>query len=230
MDKSLFTPSATALAAGLFAAQPAAAGAIVVTFDDLSPPRGTSGRHSGKYWLLWLAFAIALSFPQSGRASPITIVSISASIRQAPQLRGTIPGDECSAIGVTNSGATTNPFLNNTSTKAIKLGYGSYYTFGIPYGGTDFMIPGDSITAEIALSNGTSLSSTTTVPDLSIAGTTMFDFAASGASIVTTGSLMPTACPSCIRPARSLPADIQTLSWKLITSRPYPNQPHGPLC
>jgi hypothetical protein len=88
---------------------------------------------------------------------------------------------------VTNSGATTNPFLNNTSTKAINLGYGSYYTFGTPYGGTDFMIQGDGITAKIVLSNGTSLSSTTTVPDLSIAGTTMFDFAASGVSIVTTG-------------------------------------------
>ena len=134
------------------------------------------------------AAAIVLSFPQSGRAVPITIVSLSYThLTSATDCDDTIPGDQCAAIGVTNSGAATNPFLNDTSTKAINLGYGSYYTFGIPYGGTDFMIQGDSITANIVLSNGTTLSSTTTVPDLSVAGTTMFDFAASGISIVTTG-------------------------------------------
>jgi hypothetical protein len=37
------------------------------------------------------------------------------------------------------------------------------------------------------LSNGKNLSGTTTVPDLSIAGTTLFGFAASGVSILTTG-------------------------------------------
>jgi hypothetical protein len=189
MKKLLVTPSARLRwAAGLFAAQPAAAGTIVVTSDDLSPPSGNSGRHSGKYWLLWLAFALVLSFAQSGRAAPVTIVSLSyIHLTSATDCEDTIPGDPCSAIGVTNSGATTNPFLNNTSTKAINLGHGSYYTFGIPYGGTDFMIQGDSITAKVVLSNGTSLSNTTTVQDLSIAGTPMFDFAASGVSIVTTG-------------------------------------------
>lgn len=159
-----------------------------MTVDGLSPLHENSGRRNGRYWLLGLAFAIALSFPQLGRAAPATIVSLSyIHPASATDCEDTVPGDQCSAIGVTNSGATTNPFLNNTSTKAINLGYGSYYTFGIPYGGTDFMIQGDSITANIVLSNGTSLSSTTTVPDLSIAGTTLFDFAAAGASIVTTG-------------------------------------------
>jgi hypothetical protein len=90
MKKFLPTPSATALVAGLFAAQPAAAGTIVMTFDDPSPLHGGGRRHSGKYWLLWLAFATVLSFPQLGRATPVTIVSLSTSILQAPPTARTL--------------------------------------------------------------------------------------------------------------------------------------------
>jgi hypothetical protein len=151
-------------------------------------------RGGGKRWMVGLGLALSLSLAQTNRAEAATIVSLSY-VHPVPDIvcEDTIPGQPpataCAPIGVTDIGATTNAFLNDINTKAINLGYGSYYTFGNPDPGTNFMTQGDSLMATIVLSDGTILSSTILVPDLSIAGTTMFEFASAGISIVTTGIL-----------------------------------------
>lgn len=128
----------------------------------------------------------------SAQAAPINIVSLEY-IHPTTQnvCEDTIPGQPpataCAPVGVTLSGATNNPFVNDTNTKAINLGYGSYYTFGNPDPGTNFMTQGDSLFARITLSDGTILSDTILVPNLSVAGTVMFNFAAWGITIATTG-------------------------------------------
>jgi hypothetical protein len=103
-----------------------------------------------------------------------------------PDCEDTISLSACAPVGVTVAGATNNPFLNDLATKAINIGPGHYYTFGNPYAGTDFMIKGDSLTAQLTLSNGATLTQTVLVPNLSTAGVMMFDFA-DGISIFTTG-------------------------------------------
>ncbi len=136
---------------------------------------------------LLAALGLALSLPQLAQAAPVTITSLAYIHDQVPNCEDTTPASLCAPVGVTLFGATTNPFLNDIATKAINLGTGSYYTFGNPFAGTDFMIPGDAITALIGLSDGSTLTDTVIVPDLSVAGVIMFDFADAGISIVTTG-------------------------------------------
>jgi PEP-CTERM motif-containing protein len=139
-----------------------------------------------------LTLALTLLAARASQAAPINIVSLEY-IHPTTQnvCEDTIPGQPpstaCAPIGVTLTGATNNPFLNDVDTKAIDLGHGSYYTFGNPDPGTNFMTQGDSLFARIVLSDGTILSNTILVPDLSVAGTVMFNFAAWGISIVTTG-------------------------------------------
>jgi hypothetical protein len=133
------------------------------------------------------ALAMSALAPFSAQAGAVTITSIALIHGSTPDCEDTVSGSACAPIGVTASGATTNPFLNNLATKEVVLGYGGYDLFGDAYAGTQFMIPGDSITVAIGLSDGTSLTATTLVPDLSVGGTTLFDFAGKGISIETTG-------------------------------------------
>jgi hypothetical protein len=130
------------------------------------------------------ALAVALSLPQPSRAAT-TITSLVYYHVAVPNCEDVVNGSPCSPVGVTQSGAIDNPFLNNTATKEIDLGLGRYFTFGNPWPGTDFMVAGDSISVALTLSNGQVLSQTTVVPDLAVAGTTLFDFGA--ISIATTG-------------------------------------------
>ena len=116
-----------------------------------------------------------------------TITSLVYFHDAVPNCEDTVDGSTCAPVGVTRAGALDNAFLNDTTTKAIDLGYGDYYTFGNPWAGTDFMIPGDAITAQLTLSDGKTLTQTTVVPDLSVAGATVFDFASAGIVIKTTG-------------------------------------------
>jgi hypothetical protein len=151
-----------------------------------------NGAFGGKYWLVGAAFALSCSFAGTAQAAPITIVSLeyihpTAAVVCEDTIPGQPPATACAPVGVTLSGATNNPFLNDVNTKAIDLPYGSYYTFGNPDAGTNFMIQGDGLFARIVLSDGTILTDTIVVPDLSVAGTVMFDFASAGISIVTTG-------------------------------------------
>lgn len=106
----------------------------------------------------------------------------------------TIPGSGCSPLGITAAGSLTNPFLNNIGTKAISLLPGSYYLFGNPYSGTNFMTQGSAITLWGTLLNGpdkpgysTLVVGTSIVPDLSVAGITVFDLEAYGIKVTTTG-------------------------------------------
>jgi hypothetical protein len=128
--------------------------------------------------------ALGLSLPQGAQAAT-TITSLIYYHGAIPNCEDTINGSPCSPVGVTEAGAVDNPFLNDTATKAIDLGLGHYYTFGNPWPGTNFMVAGDSISVAVTLSNGQTLTETTVVPDLTVAGVTLFDFGA--VSIVTTG-------------------------------------------
>jgi hypothetical protein len=142
--------------------------------------------------LIWSALAISFVFTHASWATPVTITSL-VYVHPTPGVdcEDTVAGEPlataCSPVGVTDTGSLTNPFLNDINTKAIDIGFGSYYTFGNPYAPTDFMTQGDSIEVLIGLSNGTTLSDTILVPDLTVAGTTMFDFASYGITITTTG-------------------------------------------
>ena len=133
------------------------------------------------------ALALSALAPLSAQAGVATITSIALIHGSIPDCEDTVSGSLCAPIGVTASGSTSNPFLNDLSTKEVVLGYGGYDLFGDAYAGTQFMIPGDSITVAIGLSDGTSLTGTAIVPDLSVAGATLFDFAGKGISIETTG-------------------------------------------
>jgi|GEM_PF-3232808 len=145
-----------------------------------------------KSWLIGAALLVVLTFAQASWATPVTITSL-VYVHPSPNVdcEDTIPGEPaataCSPVGVTNAGSLTNAFLNDVNTKAINIGFGDYYTFGNPYGPTDFMIQGDAIEVLIGLSDGTLLSDIFVVPDLSVAGTTLFDFASNGITITTTG-------------------------------------------
>jgi hypothetical protein len=106
----------------------------------------------------------------------------------------TRPGSGCSPIGVTQVGGLANPFLNDTATKAVSLAPGSYYLFANPYAGTNFMTQGAGLGAMITVSTGGAVGGDSylmignaTVPDLSVAGVTLFDFANYGVKITTTG-------------------------------------------
>jgi hypothetical protein len=106
----------------------------------------------------------------------------------------TVPGSGCSPIGVTAAGGLSNPFLNNTGNKEISLAPGSYYLFGNPWAGTEFMTQGSAISVFLRLSTGDNpvghsllLIGNSKVPDLSIAGQTIFDFEPYGIKISTTG-------------------------------------------
>jgi hypothetical protein len=184
-------------------------------------------RGGGKRWLIGLAFALSVSFAQTNRAEAATIVSLSYD-HPVPDVvcEDTIPGQPpataCGAVGVTDIGATTNAFLNDINTKAINLGYGSYSTFGNPHAGTNFMIQGDSLTATIVLSDGTILASTILVPDLSVAGTTMFDFASAGISIVTTGILGADRMSFGLPPAAYAPDGLDDYVLQLNYATPVP--------
>lgn len=104
----------------------------------------------------------------------------------------TVPGTGCSPLGVTEAGSLDNPFLNDLATKEISLTPGSYYLFGNPFAGTNFMTEGSAISAFIRVGGapvGDSylLIGNSIVPDLSVAGTTLFNFAQYGIKITTTG-------------------------------------------
>ncbi len=134
--------------------------------------------------LLLSALALGLSQAPASRAAT-TITSLLYYHGAIPNCEDTINGSPCSPVGVTLSGALDNPFLNDTATKEIDLGFGHYLTFGNPWAGTDFMIAGDSISVALTLSNGRTLTQTAIVPNLAVAGTPVFNFGA--ISIVTTG-------------------------------------------
>ncbi|HVK41736.1 MAG TPA: PEPxxWA-CTERM sorting domain-containing protein [Phenylobacterium sp.] len=106
----------------------------------------------------------------------------------------TVSGTGCSPLGVTQAGGLANPFLNDLNSKEISLVPGSYYLFGNPFAGTNFMTEGSAISAFIRVSTGGAsvgdsylLMGNSTVPDLSVAGTTLFDFSQYGIKITTTG-------------------------------------------
>ena len=132
-------------------------------------------------------------------AALLTAQPASATIRSINLFRGdstsncedTIPGSGCSPLGITLAGGVTNPLLNNTGTKAISLEPGSYYIFGNPYAGTSFMTQGSAISVFLRVSDPDGhdrlLIGNSTVPNLATAGTTVFDFAAYGIKITTTG-------------------------------------------
>jgi hypothetical protein len=99
----------------------------------------------------------------------------------------------CSPLGLTLAGSTTNPFLNNLNTKTIKLDTGSYYIFGNPWAGTNFMIQGSPIALlfELKTTDGSFYTQVetndVTVPDLSKAGTVLFNLKSYNIKISTTG-------------------------------------------
>ena len=77
----------------------------------------------------------------------------------------TTVGDSCAGIGVTLSGSTSDPFLNNSSDKSINIGFGNYLTFNEPFFGQ-----GDSLTITVGFDDSTSVSDTVTLPDLTTGG------------------------------------------------------------
>jgi hypothetical protein len=106
----------------------------------------------------------------------------------------TTAGSGCSPIGVTQASGLTNPFLNDVASKEIVLSPGSYYLFGNPFAGTNFMTQGSAISTFIRVSTDGApaghslfLIGNSVVPDLSVAGTTLFNFAQYGIKITTTG-------------------------------------------
>ncbi|MEJ0020036.1 MAG: PEP-CTERM sorting domain-containing protein [Acetobacteraceae bacterium] len=147
-----------------------------------------------------MAAAVAAAFVmvEPAAAAPITIVTLNIfHANSSNNCEDTTSGTGCSPLGVTHAGSLLNPFLNNTSTKEIELGFGSYYLFGNPYAPTSFMTAGNTATlfaslhdpdsefyATLKIANGT-------VPDLSVAGTVLFNIkdVSEGYSIVvsTTG-------------------------------------------
>lgn len=140
-----------------------------------------------KNFKLQTAVWSVLVLPALAQAAPVTITSLTYFHNAIPNCEDTVFASPCAPVGVTAAGATDNPFLNDLDTKAIDLGFGSYYTFGNPFAGTDFMIPGGSISAIIGLSDGTTLTGTTVVPDLSMAGLGLFSFSSANISIAATG-------------------------------------------
>jgi len=140
---------------------------------------------------LMTAAAMAMSFLLAQPASA-TIKSINLfSGDSTSNCEDTIGGSGCSPLGLTLAGGVTNPLLNNTSTKAISLEPGSYYIFGNPYAGTSFMTQGSAISIFLRMSDPDGhdrlLIGNSTVPNLATAGVTVFNFAAYGIKIVTTG-------------------------------------------
>jgi len=93
----------------------------------------------------------------------------------------------CSPIGVTQAGSLANPFLNNLSNKTVNLAEGSYYLFANPDAGTNYMTQGNTVTLFLQLSTNVLLVKNAIVPDLSVAGTTIFSDSFNNISITTTG-------------------------------------------
>ncbi|CAN7294621.1 PEPxxWA-CTERM sorting domain-containing protein [Phenylobacterium sp. LjRoot164] len=137
------------------------------------------------------AAALVLAAQPAAAATPLLSINLYHGDSNG-NCADTRPGSGCSPIGVTAIGGTANPFLNDTATKAISLAPGSYYLFGNPYAGTNFMTQGAVISSMITVGAGDAGSSylmmgNTLVPDLSVAGVTLFDFAKYGVKISTTG-------------------------------------------
>lgn len=106
----------------------------------------------------------------------------------------TINTANCSPLGLTQSGSTSNPFLNNIATKEINLGTGSYYLFGNPYSPSSYMVEGEPISIMMTIRDTDMTSgfavlklATTTVPDLTKSGTVLFSFNDYDIKISTTG-------------------------------------------
>lgn len=136
---------------------------------------------------------LAVALPGTASALPILSINLFNGDSNG-NCADTITGSGCSPLGISLAGSMTNPLLNNTATKQISLEPGSYYLFGNPWAGTAFMTPGDPISLFLRLSvEGSSagqsilLIGNSKVPDLSLAGTTLFDFPSYGISITTTG-------------------------------------------
>jgi hypothetical protein len=136
-----------------------------------------------------IAAAMAAIFLMAQPASAATtIVSINLfSGDSEGNCADTTPLTPCSPLGVTQAGNVSNPFLNDQSTKAIQLGAGSYYLFGNPWAGTSYMTQGSQISMFVRLSTNVLVIMNSIVPDLSIAGTTIFQDNYYKLSIRTTG-------------------------------------------
>lgn len=127
-------------------------------------------------------------------AAAVTIVSINIFHGDSnANCEDTIAGSGCSPLGVTQAGGVSNSFLNDPATKEVSLGAGSYYIFGNPWGPTNFMTEGNTVTMLMLLHDDASGSSGTlkigngVVPDLSVAGTTLFSFPDYDITVSTTG-------------------------------------------
>jgi hypothetical protein len=94
----------------------------------------------------------------------------------------------CSPLGVTAAG-TTAPLLINANNRDIALGKGSYYIYGNPWAGTDFMVQGAPMIFGFEIKDNSgyfqTISNVLTVPDLSIAGLLLYQ--GYGITLSTTG-------------------------------------------
>jgi hypothetical protein len=147
-----------------------------------------------KSGLMTAAIMAGMLAAQTAAAATGPILSLNLFSRDSTgNCADTIGGSGCSPLGVTLAGSLSNPFLNNLGDKSISLASGSsYYLFGNPWAGTSFMTEGAPISLFLTLPGdlpGSSrlLIDNDTVPDLSVAGLTLFEFAAYGIKITTTG-------------------------------------------
>ena len=138
-----------------------------------------------KSGLMIAAVAAGTLAAQAAAAATGPILSLNVFSRDSTgNCADTLGGSGCSPLGVTLAGGVTNPFLNNLGDKSISLASGaSYYLFGNPWAGTSFMTGGAPISLFLTLPGdlpGSSrlLIDNDTVPDLSVAGLTLFEFAA----------------------------------------------------
>jgi hypothetical protein len=95
---------------------------------------------------------------------------------------------DCSPLGVTAAG-TSAPLLINVNSRDIALSKGSYYIYGNPWAGTNFMVQGAPMIFGFEIrDNGSyfqTISNVLTVPDLSIAGLLLYQ--GYGITLSTTG-------------------------------------------
>jgi hypothetical protein len=136
------------------------------------------------------AAALVLAAQPAAAATPLLSINLYHGDSNG-NCADTRPGSGCSPIGVTAAGALDNPFLNDTANKSISLAPGSYYLFANPYAGANFMSQGAIISAMLTVDNGAGgaflMLGNATVPDLSVAGVTLFNFANYDERITTTG-------------------------------------------